>query len=366
MARGPRSATPPGRTARPSPEPVVVDRRIGAYRVHALLGDGGMGAVFLARRVVPREGPPVALKRLHADRADDPNSRSMFIDEARLQMRLAHPAFCNVVDVGEADGLPYFAMDLLVGRTLDDLIRRQRHRPLLRSVGAIAHAFAQVCGGLHALHELGGATGAQYAVHRDISPGNLFVCYDGRVKILDLGIAFWRDRFHATPDGEVKGKMAYLAPEALEVGAPDRRRDVWSLGVTLWEALTGRRLFEGRGASELFHAIRSAPIPRPSSLRDGVPGALDEVVSRALSRDPEGRYRDAAAFGVALRQVTGTSTRADVGAWIDTQFEGEAPKTFRAIERLLASEPTTADSAVPRLRWDALRQRATPTTLTEP
>lgn len=343
------------------------DQRLGSYRLLAQLGSGGMGVVYLAQRAFPRSGPPVALKCLRPDRLDD-ECREMFLDEARLHMRVDHPSFCRVSDVGTADGIPYFAMELLMGRSLADIGRRLRRVPLEECLPYLAYVLAEVCDGLHSLHGLEGPDGScMNAVHRDVSPSNLFVLYDGSAKILDLGIAYWRDRIHHTEVGLVKGKVGYLPPEAMEGARPDRRGDVWSLGVVLWETITGLRLFRGGDRVQILRRARDLPIPAPSTQRRGVPPELDAIVTRALTRDPELRLEDASQLSRALRELAGNTTRADVEAWMDRTFPGERARAIEAVASLSGARPRDGSSepphlpltseGLPRLRWSALVER---------
>ncbi len=207
------------------------------------LSSGGMGDVLLARRRgVHGFEKLLAVKTIRGDLARRNDIRAMFHDEAKLVARLDHPAIAQVYDFGEEDGLLYLAMEYVPGLSLNKLlVKRQRPVPHLIA----ARIAADVCRGLHAAHQLTDVEGKPLGVvHRDVTPGNVILTFDGHVKILDFGIAFMNER--ESPDtqvGELKGKPSYMAPEQLRGERVDRRSDLYSLSVVLHEMLTGRKLF---------------------------------------------------------------------------------------------------------------------------
>ncbi|MEZ4339850.1 MAG: serine/threonine-protein kinase [Sandaracinaceae bacterium] len=323
---------------------------MGAYRLHAELGRGGMGVVYLARRLV---GRPVALKALRPDLTSEPEHWRRFFDEATLLQRLAHPAFCRIHDVGQADGLPFFTMELLVGRPFSDLVRRAPEAPLAESLPVMLHLLADVADGLHVLHELSGSGGRRLGVvHRDLCPSNLFALHDGSIKILDLGIASWRGRMPLPGEGLLPGKPSYLSPEAIEGRPTDHRSDIWSLGVVLWEAITRERLFGGPDREARLRAVSRNPIPLPSQVRGDVPWTLDAVVAKALQRDPNDRFTDAHAMSQALRAIFPETTRADVTRWLRSRFPGDRDDAVAAIAAAIAGEPSSPLPRLPGARFD--------------
>ncbi|MCU0699891.1 MAG: serine/threonine protein kinase, partial [Myxococcaceae bacterium] len=253
---------------------------IGKYRVLKHLATGGMGEVFLARQDGPRGfAKLVVIKRLLPQYARDPGFLEMFLNEARLAAQLHHPNIVQVFDLGEESGLFYLAMEYVHGATLRAIRQKLAERnvpvdPLL--------AAALVAQGLHGLHHAHTLTsdGGQLLriVHRDVSPDNLLVGFDGAVKVVDFGIAKATSGASTTTTGTVKGKFAYMAPEYLAGDAIDGRADVYSMGVVLYELLVGSRPFRGNSEPALIMAImRDAPPPLREKAAH-VPAALEAIV----------------------------------------------------------------------------------------
>ncbi|MGE0791159.1 MAG: serine/threonine protein kinase [Sandaracinaceae bacterium] len=329
--------------------------RIGRYRLMFQLAAGGMATVYLARA----EGPSgfdklVALKRIHPHLAQDRAYVDMFLDEARIASRITHANVCSVFDFGEAEGEYFIAMEYLVGETLARVARAvagQRDR--VRSpayVAFCARVIADACEGLHAAHELTDARGEPLnVVHRDISPQNVFVSYDGVSRIVDFGIASARDKLHQTSTGEVKGKFAYMAPEQLrDASRVDRRTDVWALGVVLWELLTLRRLFRKGTQPETMYAVLESTVPPPSALRSGIPEELDRVVLKALAREPKARFATTREMGKALNDIIARTGEpfgvAEVSEWMTALFPGREARMRQIMD--IARLP---DDGVPNL-----------------
>jgi serine/threonine-protein kinase len=312
--------------------------RIGRYELRFELASGGMGSVYLARL----DGTAgfeklVALKRIHPYLAKEAGYVEMFLDEAKIASRITHPNVCSVFDFGEADGHYYLAMEYLVGEPLSRLWTRiakhrdQRHSPLLPL--RMARIIADACEGLHAAHELKDAGGDLLCVvHRDVSPRNLFVTYGGAVQVVDFGLATARDRLHHTSTGDVKGTIAYMAPEQMRAGVIDRRIDIWGLGAALWETLAVKRLFKRDTTANTMYALLYDEIQPPSQHRPQVPKELDEIVLKALKRDPNERWQTAREMGQALRKFLGTHDEligpAELSEWMAELFpQGEARKS---------------------------------------
>jgi len=313
-------------------------QRIGRYELCFELASGGMASVYLARiDGVAGFEKLVALKRIHKHLAKEQGYVDMFLDEARIASRITHPNVCSVFDFGEANGDHYIAMEYLVGEPLSRLMSRsardskQRRSPLLPL--RMARVIADACEGLHAAHELKDANGdLLQVVHRDVSPRNLFVTYDGAVQVVDFGIASAKQRTHHTATGKVKGTFAYMAPEQLTAHSIDRRVDIWALGVALWEMLAVKRLFKRDTTANTIHAVLYEEILPPSSYRAQVPEELDRIVMRALERDPKDRWPTARDMGRALRQFLGRQNEimgpAELSEWMGEVFpQGEARKS---------------------------------------
>lgn len=270
--------------------------RIGRYRVVGRLAKGGMAELFVGRL----EGPhgferPIVLKRILPHLTPDERFVEMFLEEARIIAALKHPNLIHVHELGvDADG-PFIAMELLDGESLAGLCRRLAAEDELLDFGTAAAIVAHAAAGLHAAHEAKSSDGRPLQiVHRDVSPQNIFVTYDGHVYVIDFGIATTVDRICRTEEGSVRGKFEYMAPEQLEGGKLDRRADVFALGVVLFELVSGKRLYRRSSQAEMVAAILCEPPPDLTSVRPGTPPRLAEICSRALSKSPADRHATAA------------------------------------------------------------------------
>ena len=282
----------------------VVDNaphELSGYQVLRELKRGGMGEVLLARRRgVHGFEWFVVIKTIRADMRERRELRAMFLDEARLMGRLHHPNIAQVYDFGEQnDGLLFLVLEYVAGASFRELTKL-RPDPLVT-----ARAVAEVCHGLHAAHELCDSDGKQLeVVHRDISPSNLMLTFDGRVKILDFGIACMRDRQTPETDiGTIKGKPPYMAPEQLRGHPVDRRADIYGAGNVLFELLTGTRVFADGDPFAVARAIDLGQLKAPSDLVEDLPEGLDDVVMMAMARDPDDRFENAHAMATALEAI---------------------------------------------------------------
>jgi len=273
----------------------VSAQKLGRYLLRYQLASGGMGDVYLAQtQGVAGVERWVALKVLRDELSRERKFVAMFLDEARIASRLHHPNLCSVIDFGETDGRYFLTLEYLHGETLSALVRRlHRARPdmlVARPVDLVARIVADAGRGLHAAHEARGPDGEPLVVvHRDVSPQNIFVLFDGVAKVMDFGIAAARLRESKTTTGEFKGKFAYGAPEQLTGGKVDRRTDVFALGIVLWEATLGERLFRADSEGETVLNVIQKEVPAPSSFQSDFPAGVERVILRALQRDPERR-----------------------------------------------------------------------------
>jgi serine/threonine protein kinase len=297
---------------------------ISAFEILTKLSSGGMGDVLLARRHGAHGFEKLlAVKTIRGDLARRPDIRAMFLDEARLVARLDHPAIAHVYDFGEEAGTLYLAMEYVAGIALNKLlVKRQAALP---PVVAMRIA-AEVCRGIHAAHELTDLEGKNLGVvHRDLSPGNLILTFDGHMKILDFGIAFMHER--ESPDtqvGELKGKPSYMAPEQLRAERVDRRSDLYSLSVVLHEMLTGRKLFTKNNVVATVLAVERGDVPKPSELNHEVPKILDETVMKGLAKVPADRYQNAREMAAALdRMVAQLGGDASLERFVDQELVDE-------------------------------------------
>jgi tRNA A-37 threonylcarbamoyl transferase component Bud32 len=290
--------------------PAGPGHRIGRYEPIRRLAVGGMAEIFLAR--LPGVGIEgfeklVVLKRILPQHALDPELLRMFVDEARLSATLTHPHVTEVHDVGTDGDAPFFAMEYVHGANLRELLRANAAAtggpgaplPLAHAIGIVAAAAA----GLHYAHERAGPRGEPLGiVHRDVSPSNVLVSYDGAVKVSDFGIAKWAYQRTRTQEGTLKGKFAYMSPEQCRGRAVDRRSDIFALGTILYELTTGAAPFSGDSDLEILNWIATGTAKAPVWPQEaGVyPPALSAIVMRALAPDPADRYPTMQAFQIAL------------------------------------------------------------------
>ena len=281
------------------------------YVLVGKLGHGGMAEVFLALSSGPSGFRKLlVIKRLHVHLEDEPSMVEMFLDEARLAARLNHPHVVQTNKVGEHRGHHFLAMELLEGQALNRVLKRARERDRPLGHALAARVVCDALDGLHYAHEARDFDGAPLSiVHRDVSPHNIFVTYEGQVKLLDFGIAKATTQQSQTRTGLIKGKFAYIAPEQARGESVDRRADVWSMGVTLWEALTGQRLFKGVSEVAILQSTLQDEIPAPSRVDPAVPAELSRICERALQREVEARYPTAAAFREELEEWLASQTK---------------------------------------------------------
>ncbi len=275
------------------------------------LYSGGMAEVFLARPSKPNaNGRILVIKRILRDIANDPVFIKMFRSEIRVTLGFNHPHTIQLHDFGEIDFQPYIAMEYIEGKSLREIMQKfgDKNEPI--PVPTVLGLVAQAASGLsYAHHFENTATGEVVnAVHRDISPHNLIVSYDGNLKVIDFGIAKAKNGLtEKTRAGQIKGKCGYLSPEQLSEEALDGRSDVFSLGIVAWEMLTGQKLFQKTGDSEhqIIKRIEQCEVHcvPPSTINPEIPPQVDQVILKALAKDVDERYASAAAFQVALRQV---------------------------------------------------------------
>lgn len=265
--------------------------------VFARLSRGGMGEIYLARRSRPHGFARwVVFKLIRPDMARSPQIRAMFLDEARLLARLEHPAIAQVQDFGEVQGTPFLMMEYVAGLSLRDLYRL--HGPVPAPVAA--RMIAEVARGLHAAHQLVGDDGTRLGiVHRDVSPHNILLSFEGRMKLIDFGIALAADRVaKPTSSGVVKGKLTYMAPEQIAGGEADPRTDVYGLSVVLHELLSGRPLF--RQSESVLAAARERERPPRPSRWVRTPRRLEQILLTGLEARRELRQASALELAEAL------------------------------------------------------------------
>jgi serine/threonine protein kinase len=336
-----------------SADPPEGRETFGRYQLLGLLGQGGMGRLYIAeRRGIQGFVKIVALKVILPHLADSAQLREMFLNEARIAAKLEHPNIVVTYELGEFEGKYFIAMEYLPGEDFSAIVTRCQGA--LRVPIEIASALAQQAAqGLHYAHDARDQQGRPIGlVHRDVNLRNIFLTYHGAVKLLDFGVVRGREGQRTVP-GAFKGKYGYCAPEQLDGGQVDRRTDVFCLGIVLWELLTGTPLFDGGSDAKTIDAVRSRRVEAPSVLRPEIPPALDEIVLRALQRDPARRFQSAHDLSeeldaFLLERDTRPSSKS-LGRWLESIFGAERASLKKAIsqgapvegtlDRLAALEP---------------------------
>jgi serine/threonine protein kinase len=243
----------------------------------------------------------VALKRIHPDRAADDRFGDILVDEAKLSSGLSHRNIVQTLDLRRVDGAYVLVMEHVEGYDAHHVLDTLRRAGRLLPVDLAAHIVSEVCRGLDYAHAHRDARGEPAGiVHRDVSPQNVLLSFSGEVKLADFGIAKATSRRSDSESGVIKGKYFYMSPEQAWAEPLDHRSDIFSAGVVLWELLVGERLHKETHVQSVLDAVRRAEVPPPSSLRDGIPKALDAIVARATALKPDDRYADAGAMADAL------------------------------------------------------------------
>lgn len=329
------------------------DRRVRS------LGRGAFGEVELVVRQDGRFERLFAKKRLLPAHQEDAELRSMFFEEARLAGMIRHPNVVSVLDVGEDEQGPYLLMDYVEGVSLHRLIEVSRMRHERLPLQVCMRIMAQVAEGLHAAHELHDREGRPLGlVHRDVSPVNVLLGYDGTARVTDFGVARALGRTTKTSTGFLKGKLGYMSPEQLRFEEPDRRSDLFALGVVLFELIVLERLYVSRDGQEGPRRILTEPPPDLADHRDDVPDALVQLMFSLLAKDREHRPRDAKAAAVTLEQLSAALTleegHVDVAGHLAellgherAQAQREHAAALAALSEVAPTAPASSSSAAP-------------------
>jgi len=322
---------------------------LGRYRILAQLGRGGMAEVYLAiARGAKGVNKLVVLKVLRSHLAEDPEFVSMFVDEARIAARLNHRNIVQTYEVAEESGRHFIMMEYLEGRSLSQI--ESTLKPEKLPLDLSLRIFADALAGLHHAHELRDLEGHPNGlVHRDVSPQNVFITYDGQVKIVDFGIAKAANSDNHTKEGVIKGKIRYMAPEQVIGVHLDRRADVFAVGVMLWHALTGKRLWDGvTDDITIMHRLvtNTPPLPTAGSIAD-VSAELDAICSKAMAHSRDDRFATAAEFQEAIEEYLAkhppVSASRAVGHFMEARFGDKQAEFQRLIDEQLRVAFAEAD-----------------------
>jgi serine/threonine-protein kinase len=318
----------------------------GKYQLFASLGRGGMADVFLSvARGQMGFNKLAVIKRLRQALAEEAAFRNMFLDEARLAARLNHPNIVHTYEVGEQNGVYFIAMEYLEGQSLNKVLKEALRRQEMIDPEIAARVVADALAGLHYAHTLADYDGRPLQIiHRDVSPHNIFVTYDGHTKLVDFGIAKAALSSTETEVGVLKGKVAYMSPEQAMGGRIDARSDLFAMGIVLWELLARQRLMTGESAANTLHKLMNEPIPRVSQVLPQIDPRLDAICARALEKDPNRRFQSAAEMREAIEQWLASSPRQarqeDVGRKMQLLFANVREEVQRQIQRHMAAITT--------------------------
>jgi serine/threonine-protein kinase len=332
-------------------DPAVGRQRVERYELLGEIASGGMATVYLAR-LTGMGGFQrfVAMKRLHPHLASEKEFVDMFLDEARIAARIHHPNVVPILEVGASQLGYYLVMEYIEGDTLARLLARAASTGKKLPVSIALRIAIDMLSGLHAAHELHDDQNQPVnLVHRDVSPQNVLVGQDGIARITDFGVARAASRLNATRAGQLKGKIAYMAPEqAAGAEQLDRRADVFSAGVVIWESIAQKRLFKAENEAATLSRVIAEPVPELSQIAPAVSAEVSSVVMRALDRDPDKRFASCAAFADALEaaaaQQDKVATPRDLAAYVNEVMGPEIAQQRDAVRAWLAhGDPAGAD-----------------------
>lgn len=302
-----RTSAAPGRS-QPAMDRVPSQRMLGPYQLLDRIGVGGMAEVWRATmRGAAGFERPVAIKRILGHLSADPDFVRMFVDEAKIAVQLSHPNIVQILDLGHIDDEWYIAMELVHGKDLRAILDTELARGQRIPLEVALHVIMKICDALHHAHfggegVLGSSGPGLRIVHRDVSPQNVMVSFDGEVKVADFGLAKAAGRAAQTQAGTVKGKLAYMSPEQLRGKTLDQRSDVFAVGILLWEVLAGERLFLGKTDRETIEKAYKAVVPSLQAMDPSIPPELEAITNRALASALEHRYQTAMELHDALEE----------------------------------------------------------------
>ncbi len=323
------------------------DRHLDRFELIAEIASGGMATVYLARLSGAGGFQRfVAIKRLHPHLSGDSEFVQMFLDEARLAARLHHPNVVPILEIGQSDQGYYLVMEYVEGDTLARILARSAQAARLLPPQVSMRICVDTITGLHVAHEMKDDDGKPLnIVHRDVSPQNILIGMDGSGRITDFGVARASTRLSTTRTGQLKGKLAYMAPEQARGAEVDRRADVFAMGIVIWECLAQRRLFKGEGEADTLNRVLYEPIPSVRQANPEVPVALEAVVMKALERDRDKRFDTASDLGDALekaaRDAGWLGNHKDVAAHLESVLGTDISQQRDAVRAWLSrSEPS--------------------------
>lgn len=334
--------------------------RFGKYILLEKLGSGGMAELFLAKQTgLKGFEKAVAIKRILPHLTENPEFVSMFINEAKLAALLTHQNIVQIFDLGNVDQAYYISMEYIMGKDLRTLGKEARERKLPLSIGNILLIISRICSALDYAHRKKTLSGRDLnIVHRDISPQNILVSYEGEIKLVDFGIAKAATGAQETQAGVLKGKLAYMSPEQAWGKGIDKRSDIFALGIVLYEMITETRLFKGNDEISVLERVRAAEIPSPSKLNPEVPPELVQVVFKALAKDVDVRYQSASEMQQDLEKLIGQKgysfSSLSLANSLQVIYQEEIEREAKRLELI----STQSDTVAPEEKPTVIRPRA--------
>ncbi|MBI3621696.1 MAG: protein kinase [Nitrospirae bacterium] len=327
--------------------------RFGKYLLMDKIAAGGMAELFLAKQTgVKGFEKVVAIKRILPGLTQDQEFVGMFINEAKLAAILSHQHIVQIFDLGSTDGFYYIAMEYVMGKDLRAVVQRSQARSLPLTVGHALLIASRICAGLDYAHRKKDLQGRDlHLVHRDVSPQNILISYEGEIKLVDFGIAKAATQTTETRTGTLKGKLAYMSPEQATGKPLDHRSDIFSLGIVLYELVTGRRMFTGNNEFAILEQVRQAQIAPPSEINRDLPPEIDALVMKALAKDPVDRFQQASDMELAIDHLIAAKGYAfsslSLANYLHALFEQDMTDDTVRVQRIAAASAGTAVEPVP-------------------
>lgn len=313
----------------------------GKYLLLDRIAIGGMAEIFRAKTTgAARFEKIIAIKRIHPNMSEDKDFIRMFIDEAKIAGQLNHPNIAQIYELGRIEGHHFIAMEFIWGKDLLQILSKFKKNRAYMNPYQSAFITTKICEALDYAHKKRDAQGQPMnIIHRDISPQNILISYDGDIKIIDFGIAKARDRSSHTAAGVLKGKFAYMSPEQVRGLPIDRRSDIFAIGTLLFEMLTSRPLFSGDSDLTVLEKVRNVEIPKPRDINKEIPAEMERIILKALTRDVEERYQWASEMQEDLERYMYTTqpiyTSKRLGTWMQKVFQAEREKEKAILDEML-------------------------------
>ncbi len=339
--------------------------QFGKYLLLDRIAIGGMAEIFRAKTSgAARFEKIIAIKRIHPNMSDDKDFIKMFIDEAKISGQLNHPNIAGIYELGRIEGHHFIAMEFIWGKDLLQILSKFKKQRAYMNPFQAAFIISKICEGLDYAHKKKDAQGQTLGIiHRDVSPQNILISYEGDIKIIDFGIAKARDRSSHTAAGVLKGKFGYMSPEQIRGLPIDHRSDIFAIGTLLFEMLTSRPLFTGESDLTVLEKVRNVDIPRPREVNKEIPAEMERIIMKALTRNVEDRYQHASEMQEDLERYIYTAqpiyTGKRLGTWMQKVFQMERDREKSILDEMLAAAEDQAQETAVRSTINTAAAQAT-------